>query len=507
MSDSGSARSDDGLVFDSNSAGNPRRCSFCRQDLGPGRTVHCFRCQAPYHEDCWLANHKRCAVYACEPTETPAPVIPQGTPVPRHRQSHTWAGILVACLIISGIIRLIAAVRPASQSPPLVPERTTPGVAEPFALDSSSGLKSKEADFYVHRAIARHSAGDYDNAFNDNCKAIELNPSLPIPYCNRGTLKVVRKDLRGALADFDAAIRLKPDYADAYRSRGYVKDQLGDLDGAIADCTRAVELNPRDGAAWRYRGASRQGREDLEGALGDYSRAIEVNPSDAAAWSSKGSVRRIQNDERAAIADFTRAIEADPKHAHAWHLRGHARSSIGDPKGAADDFSKALEFDPDTEKYFFDRGCARYDAGAWKESLADFDAVCAKLPSYRDDAQIRMFFARSRLGQSQEAADGLANYLRSRPSGEGNSWYLDCLRFLAGQISEDAFLLRIPSVAGRPQPERECEAYYYAGTMRLINADVRTARSHFRRSLSTEKRKLYEYDGAQAELKALGEHK
>jgi tetratricopeptide (TPR) repeat protein len=53
-----------------------------------------------------------------------------------------------------------------------------------------------------------------------------------------------------------------------------------DLDGAIADYNRAIELDPKFAAAYFHRGIAKQAKGDLKAAIGDINGAIERNDQD-----------------------------------------------------------------------------------------------------------------------------------------------------------------------------------------------------------------------------------
>jgi hypothetical protein len=53
------------------------------------------------------------------------------------------------------------------------------------------------------------------------------------------------------------------------------------------------------------------------------------------------------------------------------------------------------------------------------------------------------------------------------------------------------------------EPERECEANFYAGTRRLIAGDESVARDFFARSVATGVEKLRQYQTAKRELEIL----
>jgi hypothetical protein len=59
---------DAGIEFEYSSSG---LCSICAGPLAEDGLVHCPRCKARYHSDCWEYNRSRCAVYGCAPRGEP----------------------------------------------------------------------------------------------------------------------------------------------------------------------------------------------------------------------------------------------------------------------------------------------------------------------------------------------------------------------------------------------------------------------------------------------------
>ena len=76
----------------------------------------------------------------------------------------------------------------------------------------------------------------------DYNKAIGINPKHYKALHNRGLLKTVQNDNKGAVEDFTRAVVINPHYGDAYYNRGVAKLNLGQKDGACTDFKKAREL-------------------------------------------------------------------------------------------------------------------------------------------------------------------------------------------------------------------------------------------------------------------------
>lgn len=459
-------------------------CAYCRHRIITGKHRVCVRCTTTYHADCWLANGAGCAIYGCRPAL-------QRTARPTGFRSALLVSLTAALLLVATLITLYleASVEQPTPTPPAI-TRAIPKAALPV-MESACPV--------VERPVLRR-------------EVILLKPApspAPVPEAaivvaddakaigTRGILKVAQQDFTGGLTDLNEALRRNPRFADAHRHRAYAKDQMGDRDGALDDIRMAVQVNPRDGAAWRHLGTLLQRTGDLEGALAAYTHAVDIDPSDHTSWSGRGGIEWARRDLTAALGDLTRALDADPNDAYALNLRGHTFSELGSFERAAADFSRAIELDPDAARLYFDRGCARYNLRQWKECVPDFQAAAAKDPALRDEAQIRVFLARGRVGETKEALAQLTYYLLHHPMKETTPWARESLRFAARLLSEKEYLQRIPDAS------KACEAYFHAGTIRLLKGDRSGARALFDRALQTGVAAGDEIISARAELMAL----
>jgi tetratricopeptide (TPR) repeat protein len=321
-------------------------------------------------------------------------------------------------------------------------------------------------------------------------------------YYYSGVNREDRGDWAGALADYTKAIELNPNYAFAYNNRGVVKKTNGDLTGALADENKAIELDPNIVEAWYNRGFVKRVKGDLEGALADETRAIELKPDFAQAWYNRGLVKHARGELGDALADFTKAIGLKANFAQAWYGCGAVKQAQGDPNGALVAYTKAIELDPKRAAVYHSRGCLHYDNHEFADALADFQKAI-ELDSSLDYSHFRVWLIMARMGEMRPATKELSDYLHSRKTGKPDDWESTIGGFLTGPMTEHAFLKVAVSKDKTKLEWKECQAYFYAGSKRLIEGDKRTAADYFQKCLDTDKRDFMEYKSAVAELKFL----
>lgn len=118
-----------------------------------------------------------------------------------------------------------------------------------------TGCKDKSAAATDHydRGEAHYLDGEYDQAFSELTKAIEIDPKLVRAYVIRGMAYNDKDKHDLAVADFTKVIDIKPTDAHAYRYRGMAYGNKGEYDLAIADYSKAIEIDPTATDAFKGR--------------------------------------------------------------------------------------------------------------------------------------------------------------------------------------------------------------------------------------------------------------
>jgi len=156
--------------------------------------------------------------------------------------------------------------------------------------------------------LAYEKQGRLDLALIDLNRAIELDPTYPEAYLNRGEALAAAKRFHEAILDLDRFIASNPGFAPAYQSRASAWSGLGENERAIADLDRAIALEPdsaelRDGRAFVL---VRMQRYDA--ALTDFETAIRLDPKLALTFVLRGGLyERLDGDTRRACGEWQRA--------------------------------------------------------------------------------------------------------------------------------------------------------------------------------------------------------
>lgn len=184
---------------------------------------------------------------------------------------------------------------------------------------------------------------------------------------------------------------------------------------------------------------------------------------------------------------------------------GDVKLAQGDLKGAIADYSTAIKLGP---RSYGGRGIAEMAEGDWDSASADL-RQCNELslsdPGSVDYNNLLLWVIAAQKGQKEAADQNLSNYFNSRPSALHDDWTSHIADFLLDRLSEAGFL----SAASSPEPKKnqaqQCEAWYYAGTKRLLSGDKSTASKYFRNCLTTNQTTFMEYTLAREELRTLKE--
>jgi tetratricopeptide (TPR) repeat protein len=207
-----------------------------------------------------------------------------------------------------------------------------------------------------NRAAALKVLGRYDEAIEDLTLAIELDPRSPQYRCQRGDLRVRKKEFAEAIADYSEALKRAPDYAWAYHGRGQAYLAQGNGEGAVADFDKALRAKPGELNLLVLRGRSHLLQNSYEAAAADFAKAL-ASPKLKQRWPKERatvlSLRAFsllkQGKAKEASPDAEEAVKLAPKNTFSLSVLGLVDEQLGRRAEAKGSFARALAVEPKLE--------------------------------------------------------------------------------------------------------------------------------------------------------------
>jgi tetratricopeptide (TPR) repeat protein len=325
-------------------------------------------------------------------------------------------------------------------------------------------------------------------------------------FNNRGAAYYYKRDYDRAVADYEEAIRLDPKSAAGYTGRGYAWQAKGDYDRAFADYDEAIRLDPKYATAYQDRGSAWESKGEYDRAIADYDEAIRLDPKHAKTYQDRGNAWRAKGEFDRAIADYDEAIRLDPKSVQAqlssqyaltYTSRGGAWLAKGDFDRAITDYDAAMRLDPKNAAAYFGRGRANLYAGALPKALADLNQA-SELNRKSAYTALWLDIVNKRSNVSSRLADATQQI-------DMTKWPAPVIRLFLGQFTPEALLAAADDPKAETKKGQVCEANFYTAELALQQGNKDEAKRLFALAAADCPRTFIEYEGAMAELKALGE--
>lgn len=239
-------------------------------------------------------------------------------------------------------------------------------------------LTPQDPNVYSSRGQTRFYLRQYEAALEDFAKAMSLTTNAPFRAAMltlKGSAYTNMQKFQEALKEFTDALKLNPKNLGALMNRGIVRGILGDNRGAIDDLSKAIATNPAFTQLYFERGNLRGKDRDFKGAVADYTIAIKQNPRYTEAYLNRGAARYEIGDNEGVVEDFTKVLEINPTYVQGYYNRGTSRMMIKDYKGAVEDFDMALRLDPSRTSTLLNRASAKSLMNDYKGGVQDLTAL------------------------------------------------------------------------------------------------------------------------------------
>ena len=258
---------------------------------------------------------------------------------------------------------------------------------------------------------ARYDLGNYlnqkkdlDGAIFQYESAIQVDPDFIGAHNNLGMALSAKGDVDGAIVQYEQAIKLDPDYAIAHYNLGSAILKKGQTDEAIQEFQAALNIDPAhaevrnnpdlalpEQTAARMKtdyaqfhnglGLALAWKGELNEAIVQYQEALKLNPyyleaiyNLANAFSKAGQI-----DE--AVAAFQEAFKMDPGNAKQHNNLGTALRRLGRTDEAIAQYQEALKMDPSYAPAYYNLGNVLFQKGEINEAIAEYQAALKAQPN------------------------------------------------------------------------------------------------------------------------------
>jgi len=152
--------------------------------------------------------------------------------------------IEVICQCLQATYTVTATDVPASQKP-LVEIFTDVYPEEVIARDLTEEEKEKAENFKIE-GNGYMKNGAFDEAIKSYNKAIEIDPTNAVYFCNRAAAQTGKQAYDRALTDCRKALEIDPDYSKAYSRMGLTYSKMEAFDQAVECYEKALKLDPNN---------------------------------------------------------------------------------------------------------------------------------------------------------------------------------------------------------------------------------------------------------------------
>jgi tetratricopeptide (TPR) repeat protein len=178
---------------------------------------------------------------------------------------------------------------------------------------------------------------DHDTALEYYARVQAINPAWAVPYFDRGSILLDKKEFGAALTEFNTAISLTSQFPLFYVVRSLAHFKLGNQDATHQDQNTAIHLSEKDALTVApvnltlYEGY-------LDWAEDFYAHVLSKRPRSAYAYQGRADAYRVNHEYEKAIPDYTKAIELNPRESESYLGRGKCHQVLNNVDKAVADF-------------------------------------------------------------------------------------------------------------------------------------------------------------------------
>lgn len=244
----------------------------------------------------------------------------------------------------------------------------------------------------ISRANAYEQIGEYEAAYQDYTRYIELEPeSGANGYYSRGMLANKMGNNEGAIADLSVALERDRHLIEAYILRSRLVVATGDYQTAIDQLSSGIKANPDSVALLMQRGllysqyaasnahSELSDRQLLQRSIADFDEASQMQPSNSEIFARRADARLLARDYQGAADDLALAIKQDPENpAYYEQLAGifaDRRDGKRDYQRAIEEYQHAIQLNPKRIHSYNGLGIVHMRLDAFEQAYNNFSQV------------------------------------------------------------------------------------------------------------------------------------
>jgi tetratricopeptide (TPR) repeat protein len=240
-------------------------------------------------------------------------------------------------------------------------------------IDGFNNRKKEEPVRLWKSANENLEKGFYSQAIQEYTDLIQLNPSFPEAYFNRGIAFYYSSNFKFALDDLIKYKELNPEGKSTYYYYiSIIKIKLKDFLGALSDINKFIELNPIDKVGYFERAIIKNELSDYNGSISDNSKAIALKSNFSMAYNNRGWSKYLLKKYSEALEDLNKSIEFDSNNYIAFDSRQVIKFAMNDIKGCIEDCNIAITLNPNNYNSYFYKGRAYYKQGNKTKACAEW---------------------------------------------------------------------------------------------------------------------------------------
>ncbi len=201
---------------------------------------------------------------------------------------------------------------------------------------------------------------DTTMALEDINKAIELNPTDPNMFFQRGKIMSRMFNHKAAEENFSMALSMQPYMVDALLARSIELRYLHKYDAAFRDIFQAASIDPNNPKVFYSFGNLQAATKNYKEADSCYSKVIKLSPKYADAYNNRAYCKLMQGDYQNAITDCNQALQlmGERPSPIVFNNLGQAYRELNKLDTALVCFNRAIDLDNHFAQAYFERGKA-----------------------------------------------------------------------------------------------------------------------------------------------------